>query len=384
MAAPPDLPPTGPTGTGAGPVGVGLIGAGNISDQYLTQLTAYPDLAVRFVADLLPERARAQADRYGVAAAGTVEELLARDDVEIAVNLTVPAVHAAVTSAALAAGKHVWTEKPLATDLAAGRALVDQAEAAGLRLGCAPDTVLGPGQQTARRMIERGDIGRPLTAAATMQYAGPHRWHPAPDFLYQAGGGPLLDFGPYYLTALTQLLGPVTRVAARGAGAGPTRVIGTGPRAGQRIQVTVPTYVTAVYDFAGGAVGQLTLSFDSPLTRVGVLEVAGTAATLATPDPNDFTGDVRLARPGDTGWTAVPVTGVPGGRGLGVLELARALRTGEPHRATGRLGLHVLEAMLATAESIDTARFVAVGSSFEPVPPLPADFDPTRRTLSPA
>jgi len=371
-----------PAATGSGPVGVGLIGAGNISDQYLTQLTSYPDLAVRFVADLLPERARAQADRYGVPAAGTVDELLARDDVEIAVNLTLPATHAVVTSAALAAGKHVWSEKPLATDLAAGRALVEQADAAGLRLGCAPDTVLGPGLQTARRMIERGDIGRPLTAAATMQYAGPHRWHPAPDFLYQAGGGPLLDIGPYYLTALTQLLGPVTRVAARGAGAGPTRVIGTGPRAGETFEVTVPTYVTAIYDFAGGAVGQLTLSFDSPLTRTGVLEVAGTAATLATSDPNGFTGEIRTARPGDTDWTeVVPVTGVPGGRGLGVLDLARALRTGGPHRATGRIGLHVLEAMFATAESAATARFVPVDSRFEPVPALPADFDPTARTL---
>lgn len=365
----------------SGPVGVGLIGAGTISDQYLTQLTSYPDLAVRFVADLVPERARAQADRYGVPATGTVEELLARDDVEVAVNLTLPAAHAAVSSAALAAGKHVWSEKPLATDLAAGAALVEQAEAAGLRLGCAPDTVLGPGLQLARRMIERGDIGRPLTAAATMQYAGPHRWHPAPDFLYQAGGGPLLDIGPYYLTALTQLLGPVTRVAARGAGAGPTRVIGRGPRAGETFEVTVPTYVTAIYDFAGGAVGQLTLSFDSPLTRVGELEVAGTAATLAVPDPNLFTGDVRTAGPGETGWTAVPVTGVPGGRGLGVLDLARGLRTGAPHRATGRIGLHVLEAMLATAASVESARFVEVGSRFEAVPPLPADFDPTRRTL---
>jgi predicted dehydrogenase len=358
-----------------------LIGAGNISDQYLTQLTAYPDLAVCFVADLLPERARGQAARYGVAAAGTVDELLARDDVEIAVNLTIPAAHAAVTSAALAAGKHVWTEKPLATDVAAGAALVERAEAAGLLLGCAPDTVLGAGLQAARRMIERGDIGRPLTAAATMQYAGPHRWHPAPDFLYQAGGGPLLDIGPYYVTALTQLLGPVTRIAARGRGAGPTRVIGTGPRAGDAFAVTVPTYVTAICDFAGGGIGQLTLSFDSPLTRVGVLEIAGTEATLATPDPNGFTGDIRIARTGAAEWETVPVTGVAGGRGIGVLDMARALRAGAAHRATGRLGLHVLEAMIATVESVETARFVPVTSRFESVPALPADFDPTARTL---
>lgn len=367
--------------TRSGPVGVGVIGAGNISDQYLTQLTAYPDLSVCMVADLLPERARAQAERYGVPAAGPVEELLARDDVEIVVSLTIPAAHAPVASAALAAGKHVWTEKPLATDLAAGTALVEQAEAAGLLLGCAPDTVLGPGLQTARRMIERGDIGRPLTAAATMQYAGPHRWHPAPDFLYQAGGGPLLDIGPYYLTALTQLFGPITQVAARGGSAGPTRVIGAGPRAGEVFDVTVPTYVTALYDFAAGEIAQVTLSFDSPLTRVGVLEITGTEATLAPPDPNSFTGDVRIARTGASTWESVPVTGVEGGRGIGVLDMARALRTGGRPRATGRLGLHVLDAMFATAESVERARFVQVGSRFEPVPALPADFDPTARTL---
>lgn len=367
--------------TRSGPVGVGLIGAGNISDQYLTQLISYPDLAVCFVADLLPERARAQAAKYGVPAAGTVEELLARDDVEIAVNLTVPAAHAAVAAAALAAGKHVWTEKPLATGRAAGAALVEQAETAGLLLGCAPDTVLGPGLQTARRMIERGDIGRPLTAAATMQYAGPHRWHPAPEYLYQAGGGPLLDIGPYYLTALSQLLGPITQVAARGGGAAPTRVIGTGPRAGEGFEVTVPTYVTAIYDFAAGGIAQLTLSFDSPLTRVGVLEIAGTEATLAPPDPNQFTGDLRIARTGSASWESVPVAGVAGGRGIGVLDMARALRTGGQHRATGRIGLHILDAMFATAESIDQTRFVHVDSRFESVPALPADFDPTERTL---
>jgi predicted dehydrogenase len=367
--------------TRPGPVGVGLIGAGNISDQYLTQLTAYPDLSVCFVADLLPERARAQAARYGVPEAGTVEELLARDDVEIAVNLTIPAAHAAVASAALAAGKHVWTEKPLATDRAAGAALVEQAEAAGLLLGCAPDTVLGPGLQTARRMIERGDIGRPLTAAATMQYAGPHQWHPAPDFLYRAGGGPLLDIGPYYLTALSQLFGPITRVAARGGSAGPTRVIGRGPRAGESFAVTVPTYVTALYDFAAGEIAQVTLSFDSPLTRVGVLEIAGTEATLAPPDPNGFAGDLRIARTGSRTWETVPVTGAAAGRGIGVLDMARALRTGGRHHATGRLGLHVLDAMVATAQSIGETRFVRVDSRFEPIPALPADFDPTRRTL---
>jgi predicted dehydrogenase len=365
----------------AGPVGVGVIGAGTISTAYLANMTSFPDLAVRFVADLVPERAAQQAAAYGVAGSGTVGELLARDDVEIAVNLTIPAAHAEVGAAALAAGKHLWNEKPLAADRKSAAALLSQAEEAGLLVGCAPDTVLGPGLQAARRMIERGDIGRPLTAAAVMQYPGPHAWHPNPDFLYQAGGGPLFDMAPYYLTALTQLFGPITRVAARGSSASPTRVIGTGPRAGQSFDVTVPTYIAAVYDFAAGQIAQLTLSFDSPLVRIGVVEVAGTEATLATPDPNTFLGDVRIARTGEERWETVPVTGVEGGRGIGVLDMARALRTGAQHRATGRLGLHVLDAMFATATSIAEDRFVTVDSAYEAIPPMPADFDPTARTL---
>ena len=365
-----------------GPVGVGVVGAGTISSAYLRHMASFPDVDVRYVADLVPERAAAQAAAYGVEGFGSVEELLERDDVEIVVNLTVPAAHAEVGAAALAAGKHLWNEKPLATDRKSGAALVAQAEEAGLLLGCAPDTVLGPGMQAARRLIERGDIGTPLTASAVMQYPGPHRWHPNPDFLYQAGGGPLFDMGPYYLTALIQLFGPVTRVAARGAGAGPTRVVGEGPRAGESFEVTVPTYVTALYDFAGGRIATLTLSFDSPLTRVGVLEVAGTSATLATSDPNDFLGDLKIARTGSAEWEPIEVHGVHGGRGIGVVDMARALRTGGRHRATGRVALHVLDAMFATATSLEENRFVAVESTFEPIPPMPADFNPFTATLT--
>ena len=164
---------------------------------------------MRFVADLFPQLAGAKADEFGVAASGTVEEALAADDVEIVVNLTVPVAHAEVAAAALAAGKHVWNEKPLALQREEGAALVAQAVRAGLLLGCAPDTVLGPGLQTGLRMIRGGDIGPPLTASIVFQTGGPHHWHPNPDFLYQAGGGPLLDMGPYYLTAVTQVFGPI-------------------------------------------------------------------------------------------------------------------------------------------------------------------------------
>jgi predicted dehydrogenase len=367
--------------SGAGPVGVGVVGAGKISDQYLANMARYPDLDVRFVADLHPHLARAQAERHGVADAGTTEQALARDDVELIINLTVPAAHAVVASAALSAGKHVFNEKPIAPDLASAEALIAQADAAGLRLGCAPDTFLGPGLQTVRRMLEAGAIGAPLTASVVTQSGGPHRWHPNPDFLYQPGAGPLFDVGPYYLTALAQAFGPVARVAARGATAAPTRIIGAGPRAGERIPVAVPTHVVALYEFESGALAQATFSFDTPLERMGVLEITGADATLVATDPNSFAGEIRINRGGEA-WESITATGVDHGRGIGAVDMARAIRSGDAHSTDARLGLHVLDAMVATEISINTAAFVEVASRFDPVAALPEDWDPTELTLA--
>lgn len=364
----------------SGPVGAAVVGAGKISEQYLANLAGYPDVDVRFLADLRVELAREQAARHGVAAYGTLEDALAREDVELVIDLTIPAAHFEVAAAALAAGKHVFNEKPLAGDLESASALVAQADAAGLRLGCAPDTFLGPGLQTVRRLVESGAIGEPLTASVVMQYAGPHLWHPNPDFLYQPGAGPLFDMGPYYLTALAQAFGPLVRVAARGGRAAPTRVIGSGPRAGEEIEVAVPTYVGALYEFAGGAVAQATFSFDSKLERMGVVEIAGTEATLTGPDPNDFGGEIRIDRGGEQE-EVVPAPAARAGRGIGAVDMARAIRAGEPHRASGELGLHVLDAMLATEASIDDAAFVGVHSRFEPCAALPKGWDPSERTL---
>ncbi|MFC8066713.1 Gfo/Idh/MocA family protein [Streptomyces sp. NPDC057293] len=193
-----------------GPVGVGLIGAGNISGQYLRSLTSFPDLKVHIVGDLDTDRARAQADEYSVPRSGTAADVLAHDDVEIVVNLTLPAAHADVSSRALSAGKHVWSEKPLAIDRDSAHSVLDQAATAGLRVGVAPDTVLGPAVQTARRALARGDIGRPLSAQTVMQYAGPDAWHPSPEFLFAKGAGPLFDMGPYYITTLLNLFGPAS------------------------------------------------------------------------------------------------------------------------------------------------------------------------------
>jgi predicted dehydrogenase len=366
-------------------MGVAVIGAGSISDQYLSDMVTYPDLDVRFVADVFADRARAQADKYGVAGAGTVEEALADDGIELVVNLTIPIAHADIAAQALTAGKHVWNEKPLATSRSDAQALVKQADHLGLRLGGAPDTVLGPGIQTARRMIERGDIGRALTASVVMQQGGPHRWHPNPDFLYQSGAGPLLDMGPYYLTALTQVFGPIGRVTALGSSAAPTRVIGAGPRAGESFEVTVPTYVAAIYEFRNGAVAQATFSFDSPLQRMGVVEIAGTDATLIAPDPNMFGGSIEVVRSaqaeGATVRTTITAEAGPSGRGIGPLDLARSYRVGQPHRASGQLALHVLDALLATEESIARGGFVDVESDLETTTAVPADWDPLAATL---
>ncbi len=366
-----------------GPLVVGVIGAGKISEQYLANMTSYPDLDVRFVADLLPDLARARADAYAVPHAGTVGEALAREDLELIVNLTIPAAHAEVAGQVIAAGKHVWNEKPIATERVAATALVRQAAEAGLLIGTAPDTFLGPGLQMSRRLIEAGEIGTPLTASVAFQSPGPQRWHHNPDFFYQAGGGPLFDMGPYYLTALAQMFGPIRRAVALGSSAGPTRTIGSGPRAGESIAVSVPTSVQALYEFASGLTAQAIFSFDSALVRMGVLEISGSAGTLATPDPNYFTGDIRVV-PAEGEERLVPAGDRPAGRGIGVVDMARTIRGGTAygrHRAAGDLALHVLDVMFATGESIDSGGFVEVDSDFEPVPALPDSWDPTQRTV---
>ena len=216
----------------SGPVGVGLIGAGMISDTYLENLTSFPDIRVLVVGDLDQARAQAQAEKYAIPESGNSEDVLSHPEVELIVNLTIPAVHALVSSQAIAAGKHVWSEKPISVDRDSGRALLASADSAGLLVGVAPDTVLGQGVQTARRAIARGDIGEPLSAQTVMQYPGPDIFHPNPEFLFAKGAGPLFDIGPYYLTTLVHIFGPVTKVAAVGSRSRPTRTVQVGDRKG--------------------------------------------------------------------------------------------------------------------------------------------------------
>lgn len=362
-----------------GPVGVGVIGAGVISNQYLENLTAFPDLDVRFVADIDLERAKAQAEKYGVAGSGTVEELLADDAIEIVVNLTIPKVHVEVALQALAAGKNVWSEKPFALDRSSGRELLDAAHAAGLRVATAPDTFLGSGIQSARRLIENGDIGAPLTALTLMQSPGPESWHPNPDFLFQEGAGPLFDIGPYYLTALVQIFGPVARVSASASKARETRIIGSGPRAGEEFAVTVPTHVSALYEFETGQTAQAVFSFDSKLGRTQ-FEVAGVEGTVVVPDPNTFEGELLVH--GVDGLGTVPSTGTTDTRGIGVVELARAIRAGVPERASGEQAYHVLDIMVSTIEAGESRTPVEVESTVTVAPALPEDWNPRAATLA--
>ncbi|MGW8796243.1 Gfo/Idh/MocA family protein [Streptomyces sp. NPDC055775] len=360
-----------------GPLNIALIGAGSISGQYLDTLSTFPDIRLFAIADLDVDRARSAARTYDVPEAGDPASVLGLPEVELVVNLTVPAAHTEVALAALQAGKHVYGEKPLALVPQDGARILAEARARGLRVGCAPDTFLGAGLQSAQRALLAGAIGEPVSASAIVQGPGPDSWHPSPAFFYAPGGGPLFDMGPYHLTALTALLGPVSRVAATARTARPHRVAASGAA----FPVHVPTHVQALLDFANGPSATATFSFDSPEPRA-LLEITGTEGTLSLPDPNSFTGPLRIRRFGDSDWSPLPVHGAATGRGLGVLDMARALRAGQEHRASGELALHVLETMTRITEAAKTHATANVTPWRSTPRPLPDDWNPTAATLA--
>jgi predicted dehydrogenase len=362
-------------------VGVGVIGAGVISDAYIKSMQSFPDLKVVAIGDLRPEVAKDKAGQFGIETHGGPDVVLGHPDVEIVVNLTIPIAHVEVALAAIAAGKLVWSEKPFSLDQESGLKLLATAQDAGLRLGCAPDTFLGPGLQTARRIIEKGDIGQPLTALTLMQSPGPESWHPNPAFLFQEGAGPLFDIGPYYLTTLVQTFGPVAAVAGIGSKSREKRTIGSGPLAGTDFDVTVPTHVSAIMKFESGQSSQSIFSFDSPLPRAGFVEITGADATLALPDPNGFDGEIKIRRRGADDWETVAETKAIAERGTGVLDMARAIRADRPHRATGALAFHVVDVMASITDSIDRGAFVEVTSTVEVPAILPDDWDAQAATL---
>jgi predicted dehydrogenase len=335
------------------PHGIGIVGLGVIARQYLDTLAGVPDVRIVAVADLDASRAEAVASELPDAAPMSPDALTGHPGVDTVLDLTIPAAHAEVRLAAIAAGRDVYGEKPLAAGFEDALRIVDAARAAGVRVGCAPDTVLGTGTQTARAAIDDGMIGRPLAATATMIVPGHERWHPAPDFYYREGGGPLLDMGPYYVSALVQLLGPVVRVTGASSRLRDTRTIGSGPRAGEVVPVTVDTHVSGVLEHANGVLSTITTSFDGVATTAVPIEVHGERGSLVVPDPNTFAGDVRLHGPGDEGWATLrPSAGFEdGARGVGLLDFVRSRASGAIPGANGDVALHVLEVMTALLES---------------------------------
>lgn len=343
--------------------GIGLIGCGNISAAYLKAASAFNDIAIRGVADINMDAARSRAEAFGVPAL-SVDELLTHDDIAIVVNLTVPQAHTSVGMAALDAGKHVYSEKPLAVTLADGKALVAKGRSLGLRVGCAPDTFLGGGHQTCRNLVDAGQIGQPVGGTAYFMCPGHERWHPNPAFYYQHGGGPMMDMGPYYLTDLVNLLGPVSVVRGTVSTPRAKRKITSEPLRGQTIHVEVPTHVSGTLSFADGAVVQITMSFDVVAHQHRPIELYGTKGSLMVPDPNNFGGKIELNRNGED-WTSIaPDMPFHDGnfRILGVAEMAHAIAADRPHRASGDLALHVLEVMTAFELSSESGTSITIQS----------------------
>ena len=352
---------------------IGLLGCGNISDTYFRNLPKFAGLALTACADLDPARAAGKAAQYGVRALSPAA-LLADPAIDLVLNLTVPQAHAPLNQQALAAGKHVYTEKPLAVTRAEGQATLALAQEKGLRVGCAPDTVLGGGTQTARQLIDAGAIGLPVGFTAFMGSGGPEAFHPDPDFFFQPGAGPLFDIGPYYLSALITLFGPVRRVTCMARVTHPERTITSPARYGQKITVNTPTHVNSTLEFASGPVGVMIMSWDVGVHRQPNLDIFGSAGTLAARDPNTFGGPVLRRGLSDAEWQEVPLTHgyADNLRGLGVAEMVDAIQANRPHRASGALAYHVLDVMHCLIEAHHTGRHVTPESTCAQPEAMPA------------
>jgi predicted dehydrogenase len=345
---------------------VGIIGAGFISAAYLKAAKNFPELAIVNCADAQRTNAEKRGEEFGLKVQ-SVDELLNDNTLDLILNLTTPQNHVQVSSQGLEAGKHVYSEKPLALSREEGEALVNTARRRNVRLGCAPDTFLGGGQQTARKLIDDGAIGKPLGGTAFVLSPGPESWHPNPEFYYQTGGGPVFDMGPYYITALVNLLGPVTRVTSIARRSFEHRVFGAGPRKGEKFAVKILTHFNALLEFTQGAIISFHASFDVQGHSHLPIEIYGTEGSLQIPDPNFFGGPVRLLEKGGR-WVDMPLThgfGDGNYRILGVADMASAIRTNRPHRASDEIALHTVEVMEAIVSGGDSGQPVAVYSPCE-------------------
>ena len=344
---------------------IAIVGCGNISDIYLENCLAF-GLDLVACTDMDMSRAEAKAELFGVAAR-PLDEVLADSSIELIVNLTPPSVHAEVSRAALNAGKHVYSEKPLATNRTDGAQLLELAQQKGLRIGCAPDTFLGGGLQTCRKLLDEGAIGEPVAAVAFVAGHGMEMWHPNPDFFYQPGAGPMFDVGPYYLTALVNMLGPVRRLAGSTRISFPERLITSQPLAGTKIKVNTPTHVTGVLDFVGGAIATVIASFDVWGTSLPHIEIYGSEGSLSMPDPNTFGGPVQVKSATDEEWRDVPLTHpyTENSRGLGVRDMVEAIHENRPQRANGEMAFHVLDLMQSFEESSISGQHIEIQSRCE-------------------
>jgi predicted dehydrogenase len=360
-------------------LGIGFIGTGNISSAYLKAILGkegmpgFGVLDVKALADMKPEAASARAAEFGLKAL-SVDALLADPGIDLVVNLTIPRAHVEVGLKCLAAGKHVYSEKPLGITYAEGRKLLDAANAAGLRIGSAPDTFLGGAHQQARAVVDSGALGQLVGGTAFMQCPGHESWHPDPAFYYDIGGGPMLDMGPYYITDLVNLLGPVARVSAMSSRLRTERTITSEPKKGQVMPVHIDTHVTGSLGFANGAIVQIGMSFDVAAHKHVPLELYGTEQTLIVPDPNFFGGELELRKRGrDEPWTPVKVEApyADGNyRSLGVADMAAGILENRPHRANGDLALHVLEVMEAFEHAARDGRVVEIKTPVSRPAPL--------------
>ena len=375
----------------AKPLRVGLIGTGRISDIYLRNCASFDGIEIVACGSLDPDEARAKAAKHSIPTTAAPEAIIADPGVDAILNLTIPAAHADISLRALAAGKHVYSEKPLATDLVDGRRVLALASERRLLVGNAPDTFLGGRWQTARKLLDRGTIGEPLGVAAFVPTHGVERHHPNPDFYYAEGGGPLLDLGPYYLTAMVFLLGPIARVAGMARRTFPKRMIENGPRQGEMMPVQVDTHCLSLIEFASGAIGQMMVSFDVWDSETPRLEIYGTEGTLCIPDPdpgdgaNVFQGPVWYRTRAQSRWSTRPRPEAPDewcvaenmhglnfdARGIGLADLAAAVREGREPRASGALSYHVTEVMDAMLASPKLGRFVEIESTCARPDPLP-------------
>jgi predicted dehydrogenase len=372
---------TGAPQTGRDKLNVGVVGCGNISDTYFKNCAKFKPLKVTACADVFMEKAREKAKAHGIPNVLTPDELVTSPDVDVVLNLTNPQAHAEICLRAINAGKHVFVEKPFGIIREEGKRIIEAAKAKNVRVGSAPDTFLGGGLQTCRRLLDEGWIGKPVAAAGFMAIHGHEGWHPDPEFTYKRGAGPLFGMGPYYVTALAALLGSVESVSASAKISVPERVITSAPKYGQRIKVEVPTHVTGILQHSSGVTSTLIISYDVWASHLPRIEIYGTEGTLSVPDPNTFGGPVSVFRPEEKEWRQIPVIFkyTENARGLGLTDMVCGILGNRPHRASGELAFHALDIMQSFYDSSDSGEIRKLESRCDRPEPLSSnllEFDP--------